>query len=217
MVEADGRGGLATGGFEDAAEAMAEADRIVAAHLDEATSSRSTHRSWPCATLPRWSGRGWSAPPFRRSRSSAGFGGTEPTVIARERRSSKAAAMAAFDRLQRETSLELQQALADLYTAADRAAYYRTRSLAGHDGAPTQADEERWITFQTQAHKVNVLVCRLADPNIQTAVTNALELVTRLARARTTEEHRTSVDPALHANNGAIRRLGELVRQPPGA
>lgn len=116
--------------------------------------------------------------------------------------------MAAFEQLQRETHLELQEALDDTYkAAADRA--------IDHAAGVEMADKIGTILIT--ASRVERLESRLADAEARALVSSASPLIQALADASTGAEILKASDVAGEAVGKAIRKLGELVREPPSA
>jgi hypothetical protein len=119
----------------------------------------------------------------------------------RERRASRAAQLAAFEQLQRDTHLEMQDALAAAYQAADKArnkAAFERRALA------------------TPLNRANVLQTRIADPRIRELVLKALKECQDLVmgpRDGLEETRKRAGDAAAAAEEA----LGRLVREPPSA
>ena len=127
----------------------------------------------------------------------------------RERRASRAARLVAFEQLQRETHLELQEALGDMYKAA------ADRAVDNAAGVETAAD--RIGTILITAHRVERLESRLADAEARALVSRASGLIQELADASTGAEILKASDVAEEAVDKAIRKLGEFVREPPSA
>jgi hypothetical protein len=143
----------------------------------------------------------------------------------RERRAAQAAALAAFERLQRETHLELQDALVKTFEAAARAAAARQAEAAVH--APVQydaaaraaaADKVRATMdeFHAAAHRAAVLESRIDDSGIRELAMAAIDSSDALARASAPKIQRAN-DSATNALEEAILELGLLVGQRPRA
>ena len=119
----------------------------------------------------------------------------------REQRAARAAAAAAFERLQRETHLEVQDVLAAALQAAGR---FRSNE------AGTDTD------FGTALNRANILASRIANSEVRETVSTALVADQTLATASEDgfwEAHGQAND----ATFAAVDALGKLVRQPPSA
>jgi hypothetical protein len=123
-----------------------------------------------------------------------------------ERRAAQAAAAAAFDQLQRETHLTLQDSLAATYNAASKAAAARTSDSV------SQADID---AYRTVTNHAVVLQSRLADTEVQAQARAAIQAAQALVSA--TPETGIDHAPAEAADvlETAINALGLLVSRPP--
>jgi hypothetical protein len=123
----------------------------------------------------------------------------------RETRARQAAATEAFEQLQRDTHLKLQDSLAATYNAASKAAAART------SGPDSQADVD---AYRTATNHAAVLLSRLADTEVQTQAREAIQAAQALFSATETgiDAARAKAADALET---AINALGLLVRSPP--
>jgi hypothetical protein len=122
----------------------------------------------------------------------------------RERRAAQAAASATFRQMQRDTHLELQDSLEETFRAATR---FATTQLASGQGS---RDEFHALLL----HAV-VLFSRIADPEVRTSTSMALESINMLANATTEVEIEKAADSTSEALTDAVDKLGALVREPP--
>jgi hypothetical protein len=129
----------------------------------------------------------------------------------RERRARHAAAVAAFEQLQRETHLEVQDTLTKTFHGAARAA-------AARQAHPSEALQTRAALdeFHIAAQRAVVLESRLADSGIRELVGAAIESSNALAHASGTKLQEAT-DRAASALEEAILELGTLIGQPPRA
>jgi hypothetical protein len=115
----------------------------------------------------------------------------------RERRASRAAALAAFEQLQRDTSLELQDALGLIF---------RTAAVGSMD------------EYRAVAMRVTALQARLADPEARLLSVEAASKATTLSQTdptRYSDERHKAGDEAAHAMTKAVEYLGMSIREPP--
>jgi hypothetical protein len=126
----------------------------------------------------------------------------------RERRASRAAAVAAFEQLQRETHFELQDTLVKTFQSAARSAAARKT----HPSETRAALDE----YHANAHRAAVLESRVADSDIRTLVAAAIESSNSLAHASAAKIQEAN-DTAADALEEAILELGTLISKPPSA
>jgi hypothetical protein len=119
----------------------------------------------------------------------------------RERRASRAAAAATFEQLQRETHLEVQDILTNMYRLAVRA------SLST---AATETEE-----FHSVAQRASALASRLADSEVRKLVGEVVVKCHAMADSDSEDELDAASDPASDALAEALAQLGALVRKPP--
>jgi hypothetical protein len=119
----------------------------------------------------------------------------------RERRAAQAAAAAAFEQLQRDTHLEVQDVLAAALQAAGR---FRDNE------AGTDRD------FGTALNRANILASRIANPEVRETISTALIADQTLATA-SEDTFWEAHGQANNATFAAVDALGKLVRQPPSA
>ncbi|MGH9251835.1 MAG: hypothetical protein ACRD0W_20300 [Acidimicrobiales bacterium] len=140
----------------------------------------------------------------------------------REHRAARAAALAAFEQLQRATHLELQDVLVEMYNAASQVAAARTALpmpsfLTGTGDNPVAIERQGLKAFDAGSHRALILQSRLADSEIRALVQIATRSARVLCRATTEAEEREAEDVAGEALSKALSRLGALVREPPSA
>jgi cbb3-type cytochrome oxidase subunit 3 len=121
-----------------------------------------------------------------------------------ERRARRAAALAAHEQLQRETHLQMQEALVEMFQAATKAVAAR---IVG--------DASEMPEFHAAGHRAVLLESRIADEDVRTSVDNAIQSFQVLARVSSRTDVTEPGDAAADAIDETVRKLGAIVREPP--
>jgi hypothetical protein len=133
----------------------------------------------------------------------------------RERRATRAARSAAFEQLQRETHLELQEALGDAYKAATELAIVGLAERDPESRVRTRVDH--LANFLITTSRVERLESCLADDEARALASSAYGRIVAVADASDPYEVIDASDAAGEAMSRAINKLGESIREPPSA